>query len=71
MAPQECAEGWAAEMSAWVSGAVQFGQATPDGLAASNKFTTAGLTAGVDWRAADNLIVGVAVGYGNDSTKVG
>lgn len=71
MAPQECAEGWAAEISAWVSGAVQFGQAMPDGLAGSNKFTTAGLTAGIDWRAADNLIVGVAVGYGNDSTKIG
>ena len=57
---QDCADRrLGVSLAAWVSGAVQFGTVTPDGLIASNKFTTAGLTAGVDWRTTDNLIVGV------------
>ena len=30
-----------------------------------------GLTAGIDWRAADNLIVGAALGFGTDRTDIG
>ena len=33
---------------------------------AGARFTTAGLTAGIDWRVHDDLIVGAAVGYGSD-----
>jgi outer membrane autotransporter protein len=54
-----------------MSGAVQFGQVTPDGSALKNRFSTAGLTAGVDWRATENLIVGAAVGYGTDRSDIG
>ena len=39
--PQDCAAngGWASQLSAWVSGAVQFGSATPDGLATSPNYS--------------------------------
>ncbi len=40
-------------------------------MRASNRFTTSGLTAGIDWRAMEDLIVGAAVGYGADRTQVG
>ena len=55
----------------WASGAVQFGSKTPGGLASSNRFTTSGLTAGIDWRAGDKLVVGAALGYGADRTEIG
>ncbi len=69
----ECAgsAGWASSLAAWVSGAVQFGSGTPDGLPSQNRFSTSGLTAGIDWRATENLIVGAAVGYGTDRTNIG
>ena len=66
---REC--GWAADFSAWVSGSAQFGTVMPDGTAATSKFTTAGLTAGVDWRVNQDLIVGLAVGFGNDHSTIG
>ena len=37
----------------------------------ANRFYTAGLTAGVDFRANDNAIIGAAFGYGADRTDVG
>jgi outer membrane autotransporter protein len=40
-------------------------------LEQSNKFISAGLTAGVDVRLNRNLIVGAALGYGADHTDVG
>ena len=49
-----------------MSGSVQFGSVMPDGSVASSRFTTAGLTAGIDWRVHEDLIVGAAVGYGSD-----
>jgi len=70
---QECAEngGWKSSLAAWMSGSVQFGSVMPDGSAGSGKFTTAGLTAGIDWRVHSDLIVGAAVGFGNDRSTVG
>jgi outer membrane autotransporter protein len=44
---------------------------TPSGLTDANRFYTAGLTAGVDMRIHDDVIIGVAVGYGADRTDVG
>jgi uncharacterized protein YhjY with autotransporter beta-barrel domain len=67
----ECAGGWASSFAAWVSGAVQFGSGTPDGLTSQNRFSTSGLTAGIDWRATESLIVGAALGYGTDRTNIG
>ncbi len=71
---QDCADngGWASSVAAWVSGAVQFGQVTPDGIGAERTASAPpGLTAGVDWRVHDDLIVGAAVGYGTDRSDIG
>jgi len=69
---QDCSEngGWA-DFSAWVSGSGTFGTTLPDGSVAGSKFTTAGLTGGVDWHVSDDLIVGVAMGLGSDRTNIG
>jgi uncharacterized protein YhjY with autotransporter beta-barrel domain len=69
---QDCAEngGWA-DFSAWVAGSGTFGTTLPDGSVAGSKFTTAGLTGGVDWHVSDDLIVGVAMGLGSDRTNIG
>ena len=65
----ECAGDW--QPAFWTGGAFQFGKMTPSGLADSNKFISAGLTAGVDMRLNKNLIVGAALGFGADHTDVG
>jgi uncharacterized protein YhjY with autotransporter beta-barrel domain len=66
-----CAADWASSMAFWTSGSFQFGSMTPSGVSSGNRFTTAGLTAGVDYRASDKLIVGVSLGYGSDHSDVG
>jgi outer membrane autotransporter protein len=43
----------------------------PDGSVGGGRFTTAGLSAGVDWRVHSDLVVGAAVGYGSDRATVG
>ena len=69
---QDCEKGgWNSSLAAWVAGSVQFGTVMPDGSIAGGRFTTAGLTAGVDWRVHSDLVVGAAVGYGGDQTTVG
>jgi uncharacterized protein YhjY with autotransporter beta-barrel domain len=67
----DCAADWASSMSFWTSGAFQFGSMTPTGLVTGNRFSTAGVTAGVDMRVDDDLIVGAALGYGADRSDVG
>src|SRR5262249_37434284 len=54
----------------WAGGNVQFGSADVNG-GANTHFTTGGLTMGADGRFSNSLIVGVAVGYGSDSTSIG
>ena len=58
-------------MAFWTGGSFQFGSMTPNGVSADNHFTTAGVTAGVDIRVSDNLIVGAALGMGTDRSDVG
>lgn len=70
-AAQPCAAEWASSMAFWTSGSFQFGTLTPSGTAEGNKFTTAGLTAGADYKLSDKLVVGAALGYGADRTDVG
>ncbi|MEP7032226.1 MAG: autotransporter outer membrane beta-barrel domain-containing protein, partial [Pseudolabrys sp.] len=75
-APQQkrllpCSSDWATNMAFWTSGSVQFGSATSNGALEGSKFTTSGLTAGVDIRPTDALIVGLAIGYGADRSDVG
>ncbi len=58
-------------MAFWTAGSYQFGTMTPGGAQLSNHFNSAGLTAGVDLRVSDRLIVGIAGGYGGDQTNIG
>jgi outer membrane autotransporter protein len=67
----DCAVDWASSMAFWTAGSLQFGSMTPSGLSSGNRFATAGLTAGVDLRLDDNVIVGAALGYGADRSDVG
>jgi uncharacterized protein with beta-barrel porin domain len=58
-------------MAVWTAGSFQFGTMTPNGLSSANKFLSSGLTAGVDIRMTDKLIVGAALGFGADRSDVG
>ncbi len=62
---------WGPPISIWASGALEFGRMTSTGLTDSTKFSTSGVTAGIDARVADRLIVGAAVGYGLGHTDIG
>lgn len=44
---------------------------TSGGALDANRFSTSGVTAGPDARLADNLIVGLALGFGTDRTDIG
>jgi hypothetical protein len=59
-------------IAVWASGALEFGRMTSTGLLVdSTKFSSSGVTAGIDVRVADRLIVGGAVGYGLGHTDIG
>lgn len=62
--------GEASPVGLWASGGVNWGRRDASGRR-DDRFTTSGLTAGVDWRVSDTLIVGAGVGYGRDRTRVG
>ena len=57
-AKQNCPLDWATSLAFWTAGTFQFGSMTPGGLVTGNHFATSGLTAGVDVRMTDHLIVG-------------
>lgn len=67
----DCALDWASSMALWTAGSFQFGSMTPAGLSSANHFLSSGLTAGVDMRLTDHLIVGAALGLGSDRSDVG
>ncbi|MBN9085016.1 MAG: Ig-like domain repeat protein [Rhizobiales bacterium] len=54
----------------WMGGAVSFGTQLQMGLY-ENKFTTAGVTLGIDTKLFDGLKAGIAVGFGTDQTRIG
>ncbi|WP_159845760.1 putative Ig domain-containing protein [Brevundimonas sp. G8] len=54
----------------WTSGSVDWGRQDAQGLRDS-RFTTQGVTAGLDVRLNDHLIVGGGLGYGEDKTLIG
>ena len=66
-----CTSDWASDIALWTAGSFQFGSMSPNGAASDNHFNTAGLTLGVDVRASDSLIVGLALGVGSDRSEVG
>ena len=61
---------WTPAFALWTGGTLQFGSAAPNGLT-NNRFSTGGVTGGIDFRVIDRLIVGAAVGYGTDRTTIG
>lgn len=67
----DCALDWASSMAFWTAGSFQFGTMTPSGLSSANHFLSSGLTAGIDMRLTDHLIVGAALGLGSDRSDVG
>jgi len=54
----------------WTSGSVDWGRQDAKGLRDS-RFATQGVTAGLDVRLNDTLIVGGGLGYGEDKTRIG
>ena len=55
----------------WSAGSFQFGSANAAGTGTNNKFNTAGVTAGVDYRLNQGIIIGAALGYGADRSDIG
>jgi large repetitive protein len=62
---------WAPNYAFWAGGSIELGLTSQNGLAVNNRFSTAGVTAGVDVRVTDTLIIGGAFGYGSDHTDIG
>jgi len=58
-------------LALWTGGAVDFGLHHTGGGYRGLHFTTAGVSVGGDYRVSDQLTVGVAAGYGQDTTHVG
>lgn len=56
------------KFSLWTSGNFDFGSFDASGN--KNKFNSQGTTAGIDYQLRADSIVGVAFGYGSDSTKI-
>ena len=59
------------EISYWMDGTVSFGSRDATGTRGALDFTTSGVTAGVDYRVTDRLVLGVSVGYARDRTNIG
>ncbi|MFT4254491.1 MAG: putative Ig domain-containing protein, partial [Caulobacter sp.] len=55
----------------WAAGSADFGMRDTVGSQSGFRFTTDGLTAGVDYRVNPKFAFGLGVGYGRDSSKVG
>lgn len=55
----------------WAAGAADFGMRDAVGSQSGFRFTTDGLTAGVDYRVNPQFAFGVGLGYGRDSSRIG
>ena len=55
----------------WVGGNARFGAREQTASSNRLRFTTDGLSAGIDQRLRDDLVVGLGFGYGRDETEVG
>ena len=59
-----------APVGLWTAGSVDWGRQDATGQSDS-RFTTQGLTVGLDVKISNQLIVGAGVGYGEDKTRIG
>ncbi|KSB89962.1 hypothetical protein AS593_00360 [Caulobacter vibrioides] len=55
----------------WAAGSADFGMRDAVGQQSGFRFTTDGLTGGVDYRVNEDFAFGLGVGYGRDSSRVG
>ena len=54
----------------WTAGGLSFGALNAEGVV-DNRYTTSGVTLGLDRRVADSLVLGAAVGFGLDHDAIG
>lgn len=57
-------------VNVWASGDVNFGKEQPNGSVES-RFTTSGVTVGIDGKVNDSLKLGAAIGFAWDNTRIG
>ena len=71
-APRNAAAGGAdtRPLHVWANGDLSFGKELPNG-SVETRFTTSGITVGMDGRATDNLKLGVAIGFAWDHSRIG
>lgn len=55
----------------WMAGNIGFGDRDASGGQSGIKFKTSGVSAGVDRRYSDKLVLGVGLGYARDKTEIG
>ena len=55
----------------WMAGNIGFGDRDASGGQSGTKFETSGVSAGVDRRYSDKLVLGVGLGYARDKTEIG
>jgi uncharacterized protein YhjY with autotransporter beta-barrel domain len=65
------ARGEAAPVSVWAGGAIDLGHARGAERRSKTKFTTSGLSAGIDAPIGDTVVLGAGFGFGKDSSKIG
>jgi len=63
--------GEASAVSVWAGGAIDLGHARGAERRSKTKFTTSGLSAGVDAPIGDTVVLGAGFGFGKDESKIG
>jgi uncharacterized protein YhjY with autotransporter beta-barrel domain len=63
-------QGGVSPLGVWTAGAIDWGRRDARGQR-DYRFSTSGVSGGVDWRLSDRLVLGVGGGYGLDRSKVG
>lgn len=63
--------GFTAGTNIWVGGTAQFGRRDADGDMSGLRFSTDGVSVGIDRRVGERLVLGLGVGYGRDESTIG
>ncbi|HEY4317315.1 MAG TPA: autotransporter domain-containing protein [Herbaspirillum sp.] len=58
-------------LSLWIGGTVDFGQSNANGTQEGFRFTSSGVSMGLDYRVSDMLTLGVGTGFSRDSSDIG
>ncbi|CAD6556740.1 hypothetical protein LMG27952_06182 [Paraburkholderia hiiakae] len=59
------------DLAFWSAGSVDFGMNNSGNQRSGFRFTTPGVTAGMDYRISDHFSIGAGFGYGHDSSDIG